>query len=30
MRDIPMGYDGFETQQPDVLFQGIQKVGSHF
>lgn len=30
MRDIPMGYDGFETQQRDVLFQDIWKVTSFF
>lgn len=30
MHDIPMGYDGFETQQPDVLFQDTRKVTSRF
>lgn len=29
MYDIPMGYDGFETKQPHVLFQDTQKVTSH-
>lgn len=30
IHDIPTGYDGFEKQQPDTLFQDTQKVTSHF